>query len=338
MKILVSISGGKDSTATKLLALERHPHDEILGAFADTGNEHDAVYEYIDYLERATGIPIKRVKADFSEFWPRRIEYMRNKWLENLRNPKPKLLNKKEVEQGADPVYEYFDPMPEDQIDELVARAVSAMEKGPTGNPYLDLCILKARFPSRMAQFCTDELKVKPLTAYTLDLIDQFGAVESWQGVRAEESPRRAALPEREDKGGGLTIYRPIHKWTVADVFAIHKKHGIEPNPLYKQGMNRVGCMPCVNCSKGELLEISKRFPEHIDRIEEWEKIVGAVSKRSNATFFPSPGDNEDAYERGNIRQQIEWSKTLRGGKKYDLFALFEEPEACSSSYGLCDG
>jgi 3'-phosphoadenosine 5'-phosphosulfate sulfotransferase (PAPS reductase)/FAD synthetase len=138
-------------------------------------------------------------------------------------------------------------------------------------------------------------------------------------------------------KGGGLTIYRPIHKWTVDEVFAIHKKHGIEPNPLYKLGMGRVGCMPCVNCSKGELLEISKRFPEHIDRIEAWEKLVGQISKRQSATFFEIDGDNETAYERGNIRKKIEWSQTLRGGKKIDLFAIFEEPAACSSAYGLCE-
>jgi 3'-phosphoadenosine 5'-phosphosulfate sulfotransferase (PAPS reductase)/FAD synthetase len=311
---LVSVSGGKDSTATLLLAMERHPHDEIRAAFADTGNEHESTYEYVDYLEQVTGIKIHRVKADFSDRWQRRIEYVRDKW----------------PEKGV--------PF------EIVQQALVVLERGPTGIPFLDLCILKGRFPSRMAQFCTPELKVFPITEYTLDLIDEFGAVESWQGVRAEESPNRAKLPEREDKGGGLTIYRPIHKWTVADVFAIHKKHGIEPNPLYMQGMNRVGCMPCVNCAKGELLEISKRFPEHIERIAEWEQAVARASRRRATTFFhkgpvESPGDMTptDIMAAGNIKRMVEWSQTLRGGKKIDLFAIFEEPSACSSAYGLCE-
>ena len=304
---LVSVSGGKDSTATLLLAMEQHPHDEIRAAFADTWNEIESTYEYVDYLEQATGIKVHHVNADFSDRWQRRVEYVRDKW----------------PEKGVN--------------QDVVDSALSVLEKGPTGIPFLDLCILKGRFPSRMAQFCTQELKVIPITEYTIDLIDEFGAVESWQGVRAEESLNRAKLPEREDKGGGLTIYRPIHKWTVADVFAIHKKHGIDPNPLYKQGMNRVGCMPCVNCSKGELLEISKRFHEHIERIAEWEAMVGIVSRQSSATFFAIDGDNETAYERGNIRKQVEWSQTLRGGRKMDLFALFEEPSACSSAYGLCE-
>jgi 3'-phosphoadenosine 5'-phosphosulfate sulfotransferase (PAPS reductase)/FAD synthetase len=304
---LVSVSGGKDSTATLLLAMERHPHDEIRAAFADTGNEHESTYEYVDYLEQATGIKIHHVKADFSDRWQRRIEYVRDKW----------------PEKGV--------PL------EIVQQALVVLERGPTGIPFLDLCILKSRFPSRMAQFCTQELKVLPITEHTLDLIDEFGVVESWQGVRAEESLNRAKLPEREDKGGGLTIYRPIHKWTVADVFAIHKKHRIDPNPLYMQGMGRVGCMPCINCSKGELLEMSKRFPGHVDRIEEWEKVVSSCTRRGSATFFTIDGDNETAFDRGNIRKQVEWSQTLRGGKKIYLFAIFEEPAACSSAYGLCE-
>jgi 3'-phosphoadenosine 5'-phosphosulfate sulfotransferase (PAPS reductase)/FAD synthetase len=311
---LVSVSGGKDSTATLLLAMERHPHDEIRAAFADTGNEHESTYEYVDYLEQATGIKIHHVKADFSDRWQRRIEYVRDKW----------------PEKGV--------PL------EIVQQALVVLERGPTGIPFLDLCILKSRFPSRMAQFCTQELKVLPITEHTLDLIDEFGVVESWQGVRAEESLNRAKLPEREDKGGGLTIYRPIHKWAVADVFSIHKKHGIDPNPLYMQGMNRVGCMPCVNCAKGELLEISKRFPEHIERIAEWERTVARASRRQATTFFhkgpvEAPGDMDSAaiMAAGNIERMVEWSQTLRGGKKIDLFAIFEEPAACSSAYGLCE-
>lgn len=334
---LVSVSGGKDSTATLLLALERHPQD-VMACFADTGNEHPIVYEYLDYLEQQTGIVIHRVKADFSDKWQRRIDYVRDKWPEKMRNPKPILLNKSEVkEDGAEPIYKAVEPIPDHEITKIVSRALSVLEQGPTGIPFLDLCLLKARFPSRMAQFCTQELKALPLTEFALQVIDDYGSCESWQGVRAEESERRAKLPEREDKGGGYSIYRPILKWTVQEVFDLHKKHGIDPNPLYKLGMGRVGCMPCVNCGKAEVLNIYKRYPEHIERINEWEILVGMVSKRHNATFFELSGDNETAYQRGNIMQVVEWSKTQHGGKKMDLFAEFEEPEACSSSYGLCE-
>jgi 3'-phosphoadenosine 5'-phosphosulfate sulfotransferase (PAPS reductase)/FAD synthetase len=308
---LVSVSGGKDSTATLLVAIERGV-DNIRAVFCDTGNEHPLTYDYLRYLEQATGIGIHWIKQDFTDWWWRRRDYVRDKW----------------PEKGV----------PAD----VVARVLAFMEQGPTGNPYLDLCIIKSRFPSRRAQFCTQFLKTEPATEYALELIAQHGAVCSWQGVRAEESPNRANLPEREDKGGGYSIYRPIHKWTAAQVFDQHRKHGIEPNPLYKLGMNRVGCMPCINARKDEILEISKRFPDQIDRIEEWERIVGNACRRGFTTFFAllNDGSNkspEDHFSGGNIRAVVEWSKTQRGGRHLDMFKAADEPAACSSSYGLCE-
>lgn len=304
---LVSISGGKDSTATLLLALERHPKEEVQAVFADTGNEHQMTYDYVRYLQAKLGIEIKWLKQDFSDWWWRRRDYVRDKW-----------------------------PLKGVSAD-AISRTLMILEQGPTGNPYLDLCIIKNRFPSRRAQFCTQYLKTEPLMEFANDLLEAGHEVESWQGVRAEESENRAALPEREDRGGGYVVYRPIHKWTVDMVFEQHRKHGVEPNPLYKLGMGRVGCMPCINVAKDELLEISKRFPEQIDRIAQWERLVGQASKRGNSTFIPSPGENDTAFERGNIRKVVEWSQTQRGGKLMDWVRIMEEPKACASSYGLCE-
>jgi 3'-phosphoadenosine 5'-phosphosulfate sulfotransferase (PAPS reductase)/FAD synthetase len=303
MIALVSVSGGKDSTATLLLALERVAKENIRPAFADTGNEHPAVHAYLDYLETRLGLPIKRLKADFTEWWWHRRDYVRDVW----------------------PTDGY--------TTEQVSRVLSFFEKGPSGNPFLDLCIIKGRFPSRMAQFCTQFLKTRPLTAYAIELVSAGHDVESWQGVRADESINRANLVERETNGEPFVLYRPILKWTVADVFAMHRKHGIEPNPLYRQGMGRVGCMPCINAKKDELLEISRRFPEHIERISEWEKIVGMASPRGVSTFFYDP-KSEDGL---GIFKTVEWSKTERGGVQYDLLRSIDGPSGCASSYGLCD-
>lgn len=64
---VVSLSGGKDSLAVALIALERCPAGSVLFVFCDTGNEHHQTYEYLSYLERKLGIEINRLKADFSE-------------------------------------------------------------------------------------------------------------------------------------------------------------------------------------------------------------------------------------------------------------------------------
>ena len=58
--IAVLVSGGKDSTATLLLALERFPKDAVIPIFTDTGFESSETYEYLSYLEESLGIEIMR--------------------------------------------------------------------------------------------------------------------------------------------------------------------------------------------------------------------------------------------------------------------------------------
>jgi len=302
---LVSLSGGKDSTATLLLARMQFP-DSFSAVFADTGNEHELTHEYLLYLEAALGIKVKRLKADFSDRYASKRKWITEKWPEH--------------------------GIPAAQCEEALVLL------HPTGNPFLDLCMLKGRFPSRMAQFCTDELKIKPLTEYALDLIDLADCdVWSWQGVRRDESDARRNAVGHEEIGAGIWAHRPIAGWTAQQtVDFVVKLCGVQLNPLYSLGMTRVGCMPCINAKKAEIAEISRRFPEHIDRIAQWEKLVIAVSKRRGASFFPAPtGDNRGVLRGGDIYAQVKWAKTLRGGKVVDEQWEQDAP-ACASSYGLC--
>lgn len=300
MKQFVNVSGGKDSTAMWLLALERG--EEIQAVFADTGHEHPLTYEYLDYLEKRLG-PVRRVKADFTQQIARKRDVVQTKWR--------------------------ADGVPE----EYIQRALSALQ--PTGNHFLDLCLWKGRFPSSKARFCTQELKVLPIELQVFaPILDSGEEVVSWQAVRRDESPARAQLSEREKTVGYLyayEIYRPVLDWTVQDVFAMHAKHAIDPNPLYRLGMGRVGCMPCINARKDELLEIARRFPEELARVREWEHLVSEASKRKSSTFFAT-ADNKGV----GIDAVVEWAKTSRGGRQYDLFRQADGP-TCSSLYGLCE-
>lgn len=311
---IVSVSGGKDSTALLLLAIERQP-DNLQAVFADTGNEHELTYEYVRYLNDTVS-PIRWVKADFSRQIARKKEYILTKW----------------AEKGV--------------LTAAIERAATALV--PTGNPFLDLCIWKGRFPSSKAAFCSEELKRNPIIEQVqMPLLDAGDDVISWQGVRRDESLRRRHLTEIEAKstyanGATLWNYRPILDWTAEDCFAMHRKHGIRHNPLYEMGMGRVGCMPCINCRKDELLEISKRFPEAIDRIRQWENAVMQASKRYGATFFSAAnqGSNltvEEAVRMANIDAVVEWAKTSRGGKQYDFLRIQDNGPVCTSIYGLCE-
>lgn len=62
-KIAVAISGGKDSTATLLLAIEEYSNKNVLGIFLDTGFESSLTYQYIDYLQEILNIQIIKLKS-----------------------------------------------------------------------------------------------------------------------------------------------------------------------------------------------------------------------------------------------------------------------------------
>lgn len=188
-----------------------------------------------------------------------------------------------------------------------------------------------------MAQFCTEHLKRNPLVAQQLEIQDTHPWVESWQGVRRDESRNRRNAVPWEYSGSGIAICRPIVNWTAQQTVDYVRSKGVNLNPLYSLGASRVGCMPCINAKKEEILNIANRFPEHIERIAEWEKVVAQVSKRSGATFFEVSGDNNTAMERGNIWQKVKWSKTRRGGREMDWIKSYDEIPACKSSYGLCE-
>lgn len=316
---VVSLSGGKDSTATALVAIELHGSDACRFVFADTGNEQEQTYEYaLGYLPRVLGIEVDVVRADFSdEFATKRANLARIAAGES----EATVYGKRKFMYAWTP--------------QAAARALELLH--PTGNPFLDLCLVRGGFPSRKRQFCTQYLKRDPLTEYQIALASDGTAVESWQGVRADESAARRRLPAYEYIGGGMGIYRPILRWNVADVFEAHRVAGVEPNPLYRQGMSRVGCMPCINASKAELLEISRRFPAEVERIAEWERLVSQVCRPRSPVSFFHMGTQGHSGQGSTIEHVIEWSRTSRGGRQFSLLTDLAEPTACSSEYGLCE-
>lgn len=305
---VVSTSGGKDSTATILESIELGILARFV--FADVGNEHPLTYEYLDYLEDRLDITIERIKPDLSAWMEKRRVWVRD----------------------VGPSRGYSPDMVKRILDHLK----------PTGIPFLDLCLIKGCFPSRRRKFCTQHLKQIPINTHVTEpLIDAGYGVWSWQGVRREESRARANAGRFElswDGWEGFFVYRPLVDWTAEQVFAMHRRHNVEANPLYRLGMSRVGCMPCINTNKEELFEIQRRFPEVIERIADWERVVRLCSKKGISTFFhastiPNRGGGDT---RSHVRAAAAWSKTDRKGQ-FDMLKALEAPAECSSQYGLCE-
>ena len=319
---IVAFSGGKDSLATLLTAIERGIDFEC--CFADTGNEHPITYEYVGYVEQKTGITIQRVKADFSDRIEKKREYIRKRWDKPFTTTRwGKVKTRRAL------------------TEEEIQRALDTLH--PTGNPFLDLILQKGMMPTPRQKFCSMELKQLPMMEQVyLPLMDAGKVPICWQGVRAQESPARSRYEPVEVTGDGLVLYRPLLLATHEDVFRIAKRHGVKPNPLYEQGMTRVGCMPCINCSNRELAEIGRRFPEHIDRIAEWERLVAKTSRNPLSqetdvcSFFPfksvEPGSVFTAHD------AVARAPKHTSYKKWQNDEWYQDdidPDACSAVYPI---
>lgn len=346
---IVNISGGKDSTACYLLAIERgKPFRAVM---ADTGHEHPLTMEYAMHLGDRTGGPqVEIYKADFSRQMAGKRAFIAKKWADH--------------------------GVPQVQID----RALEILQ--PTGIPFLDLILWKGRFPSRLAQFCTEELKTNTIAEQVINPARQAGPVVQWLGVRRDESLNRRFAPMwqvvRTPGLHAMRFYRPLIHWTAGNTFAYAALRGLDPNPLYLEGMGRVGCFPCINSNKAELRAIAARFPEAFDKIKEWEDLTALASKRGVGTFFAADttpegaemvqvmkrrADREIAREypeaddklrkllvkqrRNDISATLpwpdaysvkKWAMTDRGGRQFNLLRNQEDDGvSCSSQYGLCE-
>lgn len=348
---------------------------------ADTGHENPITLEHIAYLsewsQEHLGIPIEicsandvpgltdeaafaKKRANLCGEWSQEKRRRRHQAACNERAAAIKAAKLK-AEEGVDlyamrrewrekcdcPVL-VSPPVPE----HLIEQALELLY--PTGIPFLDVVMLHGQFPGTKSRFCTDELKLVPMMYRKRPYLDDGVSIVEWIGERADESAPRAKKPPiqstRHLSGARQVLYRPIFRWTAAEAFAISDRHGLRHNPLYTMGMSRVGCSTCIMVKKRELRMWSMRFPQEVDRVREWERRVSLISRYALTLGYPVsllpaptvPGDTEDRG-RAVIDRAIEWSRTGRGGRNYDLFIALEQKEAdeiglfCDSEYGLCE-
>lgn len=256
VRVVLSMSGGKDSTAAALL-LQRNKIP-FISVFMDTGWEHPATYHYIkDVLEPRFGKVIK-VSAE----------------------------------------------IPDDQNE---GQFVALIRK-------------KKMFPSRLIRFCTSELKLKPFQKF---LIAQDEECVTVVGIRRQESRARSEYERWKwhDLYDGY-MFSPLVEHTFDDVIEMHKEANIQPNPLYLQGAERVGCFPCIFARKSEVKMGAKIYPERYRQIERLENETGM-------TFFHNRGGAS------KIEDVVRWAKTDRGGKQFSMFD-FTAQDGCTR-WGLCE-
>lgn len=272
-KYLLSVSGGKDSTAMILYLKEIAVRKEQMQfVFMDTGWESSETYGYLEYLESELEISIDRIRAGIQI---------------------------------------------KDEHAAFYSEIMHVMER--EHSDFVAMVLNDLYFPAGNRQICTPLLKVRPFIDYVKSQDDEF---VSCVGIRREESSKRSTYDEYEyNEHQDLWVWRPLIEWSERDVIDIHKRHNINPNPLYLKGSHRVGCFPCIRSNKKELSE----FPlghRHIKAIRMMEEYL-SEKKGTQKTFFKNRP----------IDQTLEWSQTSRGGQQFFLFSPHEE--TCVK-WGMC--
>lgn len=208
-----------------------------------------------------------------------------------------------------------------------------AETKGLDGNQELTMELLisiKKRPPSRKAKFCTEILKLRPQRRWMRKEFGPGGMFEGEEfvrhaGVRRDESPKRRNTPFIAwDEFFDCELHCDIADWTKPMCFEYVTQYGEPFNSLYLQGFDRVGCAPCVDADKADILNWELRFPGFL------ESKVGPIEERTGKTFFMPMF----RHEKNNIKTVIEWAKTDRGGTQ---FKILEPRQSCESRYGLCE-
>lgn len=328
---VIGFSGGKDSVATWLHLTRELQLPHVTCTFADTGHESPITYDYIDMLAREHDLPLVKIQPIVRDV---EGELRPEKIAERLPDADPlDYFVRHHVDGNV-----IFRSMPVRELEHLWAMPLD-MER---------LAILKRRFPSTMARFCTTHLKLYPQRRWLREHCDLSHVVRV-SGVRAEESPARAKHPVYQfDEFMGCPLWLPIHHWSHGEVFACHKRHGVPPNPLYLQGMSRVGCFPCIMSRREELVQIALRFPDAMHDLKAMENRVAESTGHDALSFF----SNNKTPERFHSHVCPQTGKSFPDALDVMRWALneptngqqlmfeddhSEDGHTCSSQYGLCE-
>lgn len=138
-------------------------------------------------------------------------------------------------------------------------------------------------WPSPKYRQCTSDLKRTPIEREIRAILKtrELSLVVNCQGLRAEESPRRAKaetfkFSDRNSKAGREWYeWLPIHDWSTDQVFATIAAGGQHPHWAYAAGMSRLSCCFCIMASDADLTRAAELNPDLYRRYAQAERRLG---------------------------------------------------------------
>ena len=336
VKILVSWSGGKDSQACLIWAVKKYGSKNIEAVFCDTGWEHPKTYRHVKFVCEMLKVKLTTLKS-------KKYDGFIDLSIKRGRVPSTKRRFCTE-ELKIKPMIDY---VLSHRQHVFVIQGIRSDESASRSKMNMECRFFKYYFEpyttnSMIVEELQEKAKTKELTTtQKAKLTKAINRLKLGKEDPKYHTYRKADILEW-CKTYADDVYRPIFNWSAQETIAYSLDNHIPLNPLYYEGNSRVGCYPCIMCTKGEIKGIIERSPETIDKIHDLEQ-------KSGSSFFPPnyvpakynrhTDNNSKKYNR--IHDVVDYinDKNATG----DLFKEIEEEEKessgrrCMSAYSICE-
>lgn len=290
-------SGGKDSSALLIWALENLPRDKIKVIFCDTGWEAPITYQFIQEVnQRLLDNKLIILK---SEKYDSLIDLATKK----KRFPSPKARFCTE-ELKIVPTIQWI----LDQKEDL------AIYQG-----------IRAEESNARSKMCQSDDYFKIHQDYANN--PYFDTIEADGKRKRKRTPLFYRKVMEWLQNYDCSVERPLFYWKEKDIIEFCQYHKVL-NPLYKMGFKRVGCFPCIMENKSGIRTLATKFPKRIEEIEKYENEI-------NSTFFPNSKIPIRIAKLPKIKSVVEWATV--DNKKIQADDLQEKPTACMSHFNSCE-
>ena len=231
--------------------------------------------------------------------------------------------------------YEYID---------YVEKKLNIQIEHINNDGFLDVCLNKKMFPRPKTRFCTKDIKVRPFREWIYNNYVSQGKKTGKdfvvvQGIRAEESDRRAAVYAEFNvktykvnyKPFSVIYWHPILDWTTQQVFDYIQQNGLKQNKVYTHlKLNRASCFPCIMSNKAELQYIAND-EQALKRVVEMEKALFYSRKNAKdayTTFFMDY--NKQRYI---TEKMLEMDEVREDEEFYEAVLLYKMTEEKKKEY-----
>jgi len=321
MKVLVFYSGGKDSQASLIWAVNKYGANRCEAVFCDTGWENPVTYEHISSTTEQLGVKLVTLK---NTKYNGMVDLAKKKG----RFPSTKARFCTE-ELKSKPAIDYVLSHTEHLI---IIEGIRKNESLSRSKMSAECTYFKYYFePIITNSMIVESLSKKPI----LSKSEKAKLNKAKKRLeKGKEDPKYHTYRKKDViawcKSWNADKVRPVFDWTADNVIDYIKGAGQQPNPLYYMGFSRVGCFPCVMIRHNEIRLLVENHPEMLQRIKDAETQVGRSffppeyipSKFCDNKRFPMIADVE--------RYMNDKNATL------DMFDEGGQP-GCMSVYNLCE-